>query len=108
MSKAAICFGLDSLEKRRHISQIMFVASLISNAVDSHIILSSLHFYVPIRSLGPRAPLFVPNRRTSDGLNDPFLRAVRFFNSCAHLVDHYFSYHPSDPSSEQIFNKFRY
>ena len=83
--------NLDSLEKRRHISQIMFVASLISNAVDSQIILSSLHFYVPTRSLRPCAPLFIPNRRTSVGLNDALLRAVRFFNSCAHLFDHHLS-----------------
>ena len=69
----------------------MFVASLISNVVDSQIILSSLHFYVPIRSLRPHAPLFVPNRRTSVGSNDPLLRAVRLFNSCAHLFDHHLS-----------------
>ena len=80
--------NLDTLERRRKMQQVLFVAKLLNGEVDSPKLLSLLSFRAPHRALRPASLLTNRYHRTNFGRNEPIASCIRMFNR----VEEYFEF----------------
>jgi hypothetical protein len=79
--------NLNTLERRREISCIMFIRDLLCGRVVCPYLLNQINFLVS--SYRTRASLFIyPNHhRTNYGLFEPFNNSIKFFNQSSQIFD---------------------
>lgn len=76
---------LDTLEKRRHISQASFVAKVLAGEIDSPWILAQIQVYAPERPLRQRPYLQLARRNTNYGQHEPIRFMCSRFNVFSQL-----------------------
>lgn len=88
------CFRMVSLEKRRRISDSIFLYKLLRCKIDCPLLLSKFQFRAPSRlPRGPITPLHPPLRRTVLGANSVVPRICKLLNGFSDLIDvHFDSY----------------
>ena len=79
---------LETIKTRFFLADVVLIANVIANNIDSHYLLSNINFYVPSRRLRVRPPSSIPSRVTSFGQNEPLVRAFRSFNEISDRFDH--------------------
>ena len=72
--------NLDTLERRRKVQQVLFVAKLLNNEVDSPKLLSLINFRAPQRALRPSSLLINHSHRTNFGHNEPVASCINMFS----------------------------
>lgn len=79
--------SLDSLAKRREFACLSFVNDIVSNRIDSPVILQNINFYAPGRALRTRS-LFLENaHRTNYAKNCPINRIMKTYNTHSETID---------------------
>ncbi|BES90659.1 Retrotransposon protein [Nesidiocoris tenuis] len=79
--------GLDSLELRRELFDVLFLQKLIRNEVDSSLLLSRLNFYAPPYRTRQNQVFYMRSSPTNYLINRPLSRMQRLYNRVASDVD---------------------
>lgn len=79
--------SLDTIQQRRKLQQIIFVAKLLRGDIDSPKLLSQLNFRTAQHSLRTSSLLQLPYHRTEYGYNEPFTSCIRNFLLYEHLFE---------------------
>lgn len=83
--------GLQTLEERRKVAGNMFVAGVLSNAIDCPEFLNQLNFNAPNRYARTTSLIREPTNRTDYGRNNPLSRLIRNFNDVQEKYDFHLS-----------------
>lgn len=92
--------GIDTLERRRKIQQVLFVTKLLNGEIDAPDLLSMVNFRVPSRLLRNTTLLQPISHRTVFGYNEPFSTCIRSFTS----VEEFFMF---DEQAKHFINRIR-
>lgn len=79
--------GLDTLAKRRNISQVVFVAKVLLAEYDVPELLAKINLYAPARTLRPRTLLHEVVHATNYAANSSFVAMIHQFNEASDLFD---------------------
>ena len=79
--------GLETLEKRRMVTQGMFMFKLLTGRIDAPLLLSHVNLYVPTRPLRTRQFLITDFRYRLFCARDPLLLMSKNFNLFSNFVD---------------------
>ena len=79
--------ALDTLEQRRKLQQILFVAKILYGAIDAPKLLEKMNFRVPYRTLRNTSLLQQTFHRTLFGQNEPILACIRAFTAVEEQFD---------------------
>ena len=85
-------FGLQTLESRRHCSQMFFLHKLANGQINSTKLLSLLNFHVPSQHTRNSNLFKVPFHRTNYGYNNPISVMQRRYNQISSQVDLFMSF----------------
>lgn len=82
-----LLINLVGLKKRREFAMIAFINDVISQKVDSAVMLENLNFYAPTRQLRNRNLFYIKYQRTDYGINGPINRMMSCYNSYCEAID---------------------